>query len=106
MARQETATTRRSNAPGSAERGDVNGPSYGRLDSQKECPMRATDGRAADDEAPFAVEPIAIIGLACRLPGAQDAAQFWDNLIGGVESIRLETVAEQAARGVPEVNLR
>ncbi len=30
---------------------------------------------------------IAIIGLACRLPGARDAAELWANLRQGVESI-------------------
>ncbi|MFD0746125.1 polyketide synthase [Phytohabitans flavus] len=48
------------------------------------------------------VEPIAIIGLACRLPGARDAGQFWQNLVNGVESIKTTTLAEQAAFGVPE----
>src|SRR5579864_4396184 len=48
-----------------------------------------------------AVEPIAVIGLACRVPGARDAAEFWENLVSGVESIRLETREQQAARGVP-----
>lgn len=31
---------------------------------------------------------IAVIGIDCRFPGAFDAAQFWDNLAGGVNSIR------------------
>lgn len=30
---------------------------------------------------------IAIIGLACRFPGANDPEKFWQNLINGVESI-------------------
>ena len=47
------------------------------------------------------VEPIAIIGLACRLPGAADADEFWRNLAGGVESLRTYTLEEQAAEGVP-----
>lgn len=33
-------------------------------------------------------EPIAIIGLSCRFPGAQDADQFWNNLLNGVDSVR------------------
>ncbi|HEX3647191.1 MAG TPA: SDR family NAD(P)-dependent oxidoreductase [Pseudonocardiaceae bacterium] len=52
------------------------------------------------------LEPIAIIGLACRLPGARDADQFWQNLAGGVESIRFTSLEEQADRGVPERDLR
>jgi acyl transferase domain-containing protein len=31
---------------------------------------------------------IAVIGIDCRFPGAGDAAQFWSNLAGGVNSIR------------------
>lgn len=52
-----------------------------------------------------ASEPIAIIGLACRVPGAQDAEQFWRNLVDGVESIKYSTLAEQAAIGVPAQTL-
>jgi phthiocerol/phenolphthiocerol synthesis type-I polyketide synthase E len=52
------------------------------------------------------VEPIAIIGLACRVPGASNAAQFWRNLVDGVESVRFATVAEQESAGVPEHLLR
>jgi acyl transferase domain-containing protein/acyl carrier protein len=31
---------------------------------------------------------IAVIGMACRLPGASNVEEFWRNLCGGVESIR------------------
>ncbi|MFI7066265.1 amino acid adenylation domain-containing protein [Kribbella sp. NPDC050124] len=34
------------------------------------------------------VEPVAVVGLAGRFPGAEGLEQFWDNLVGGVESIR------------------
>jgi phthiocerol/phenolphthiocerol synthesis type-I polyketide synthase E len=54
-----------------------------------------------DIPAGAAVEPIAIIGLACRVPGARDATEFWRNLTDGTESIRLSTLEEQAAFGVP-----
>jgi phthiocerol/phenolphthiocerol synthesis type-I polyketide synthase E len=47
------------------------------------------------------VEPIAVIGMACRVPGADTVDRFWDNLLGSVESIRIGTLAEQAALGVP-----
>ncbi|WP_164018516.1 type I polyketide synthase [Pyxidicoccus trucidator] len=30
---------------------------------------------------------VAVVGLACRFPGAANAAEFWSNLAGGVESI-------------------
>ncbi|MGW6412782.1 type I polyketide synthase [Streptomyces vinaceus] len=31
---------------------------------------------------------IAVIGMACRLPGANSPDEFWANLVGGVDSIR------------------
>ena len=33
-------------------------------------------------------EPIAIVGLACRFPGARDADEFWQLLADGVDMIR------------------
>ncbi|MER5704059.1 type I polyketide synthase [Micromonospora sp. NPDC002296] len=32
-------------------------------------------------------DSVAIIGMACRFPGADTPGQFWSNLVGGVESI-------------------
>jgi amino acid adenylation domain-containing protein len=34
-----------------------------------------------------AAEPIAIIGMACRFPGARNVDEFWHNLREGIESI-------------------
>ncbi|MGR6319144.1 SDR family NAD(P)-dependent oxidoreductase [Micromonospora soli] len=45
------------------------------------------------------IEPIAIVGLAARLPGAADAGEFWRNLVDGVESVTELTREEQLARG-------
>ena len=47
------------------------------------------------------VEPIAVVGLACRFPGASDAGQFWRNLVAGRESITFFSPSELAAAGVP-----
>lgn len=47
---------------------------------------------------------VAIVGLACRFPGAASATEFWRNLIGGVESITRFSDADLLAAGVsPEV---
>ena len=43
---------------------------------------------------------IALIGIACRFPGADDAAAFWRNLRQGVESITFFTDEELLAAGV------
>ncbi|MGH3870235.1 MAG: SDR family NAD(P)-dependent oxidoreductase [Pseudonocardiaceae bacterium] len=42
---------------------------------------------------------IAIIGLACRFPGARDATEFWANLAAGRESIRDVSDEEYLAAG-------
>ncbi|WP_063759071.1 type I polyketide synthase [Streptomyces globisporus] len=49
-------------------------------------------------------ERIAVVGLACRVPGADDAAGFWDNLVRGVESVeRLDPPADAPDGYVPAV---
>ena len=40
-------------------------------------------------------EPIAVIGMACRFPGADDVEQYWANLVDGVESITRQDDASQ-----------
>lgn len=49
---------------------------------------RAAAGAALADAArAHELEPVAIIGMAGRFPGAADIEQFWDNLRAGRESI-------------------
>jgi acyl transferase domain-containing protein/acyl carrier protein len=48
---------------------------------------------------------IAIVGMACRFPGAGDPATFWRNLRDGVESIRVFSDAELLAAGVDAAQL-
>ncbi|MFM7424195.1 MAG: beta-ketoacyl synthase N-terminal-like domain-containing protein, partial [Elainella sp.] len=43
---------------------------------------------------------VAVIGMACRFPGANSIGQFWENLCGGVESVRFFSEAEILASGV------
>ncbi len=43
---------------------------------------------------------IAIVGMACRFPGASDPETLWRNLAGGVESIRRFTRDELLAEGL------
>jgi amino acid adenylation domain-containing protein len=58
------------------------------------APRRRPDGDG-DDGA------VAIVGVALRLPGADDVDRFWANLRGGVESIRRFTDQELLDAGVP-----
>ncbi|GAA4929142.1 type I polyketide synthase [Actinoplanes utahensis] len=48
------------------------------------------------------LEPIAVVGLACRFPGAADAGQFWHNLVTGTESVTFFSDDELRAAGIPE----
>ncbi|MDF0668410.1 MAG: SDR family NAD(P)-dependent oxidoreductase [Nitrospira sp.] len=45
---------------------------------------------------------IAVIGLACRFPGAHDSATFWRNLRDGVESITALSEEDLRSAGVQE----
>ncbi len=49
---------------------------------------------------------IAIVGMACRVPGAGDVEAFWRNLVAGVESIETLSEEELRAAGVPEALLQ
>ena len=48
---------------------------------------------------------IAIIGLCCRVPGADSTEQFWDNLKNGIESVVFFEDRDLRAAGVPELLL-
>jgi phthiocerol/phenolphthiocerol synthesis type-I polyketide synthase E len=50
-------------------------------------------------------EPVAVIGMAGRFPGAADAGRLWANLSSGVESIRFPSDEELLAAGVPPKTL-
>ncbi|HEX5706032.1 MAG TPA: type I polyketide synthase, partial [Pyrinomonadaceae bacterium] len=45
-------------------------------------------------------DAVAIVGIACRFPGAKNAAEFWQNLRQGVESLKTFTDEELLASGV------
>lgn len=63
---------------------------------------KGTTSQATNESYDDAAEPIAIIGLACRLPGAADISEFWQNLANGVESIHVGTLEDHAKLGEPE----
>jgi amino acid adenylation domain-containing protein len=43
---------------------------------------------------------IAVIGMACRFPGAKNCEEFWDNLKNGIETIGFFSAGELEKRGV------
>ena len=47
--------------------------------------VRQRYGRRATHRT--ATEPVAVIGMACRFPGADSPEQFWANLASGVDSV-------------------
>src|SRR4051794_21878482 len=49
-----------------------------------------------------AADPIAIIGMRGRFPGAEDLDQFWRNLAEGVESITPLSRDDMRAAGIPD----
>jgi len=51
------------------------------------------------------LEPIAIIGMAGRFPGAKNIDQFWQNLRDGVESISFFTDENLLATGIDSAKL-
>ncbi len=57
-------------------------------------------------EATVGETDIAIIGMAAHLPGAASVADYWSNLVGGVESIRPLTEAALLAAGESAARLR
>ena len=46
------------------------------------------------------LDGVAIIGMACRFPGAKNVDEFWRNLRDGVESISFFSDEELAAEGI------
>lgn len=44
---------------------------------------------------------VAIVGMACRLPGARNYRRFWQNIVDGICSIRRYTRSELLAAGLP-----
>ncbi|NEO31126.1 MAG: SDR family oxidoreductase [Symploca sp. SIO3C6] len=56
-------------------------------------------------ETEASVEPIAIIGMVGRFPGAKNVDEFWQNLHDGVESISFFTDEELVAAGIDSKKL-
>lgn len=48
---------------------------------------------------------VAVIGMACRFPGADNWRMFWENLVNGIESIHFFSDEELIKLGVPQSDL-
>lgn len=57
-----------------------------------------THAEKSQEQGSATVEPVAIIGMAGRLPGAENLAEFWQNQLGGIESISQFSVDELEVR--------
>jgi acyl transferase domain-containing protein/SAM-dependent methyltransferase/acyl carrier protein len=57
------------------------------------------------EELNGAIESVAIIGMACRFPGAEGLERFWQNLRDGVESITFFSDEALTAAGVDPATL-
>src|SRR4051794_19983625 len=57
--------------------------------------------QTADDS-----EPIAIVGMALRVPGSPGLDEFWANVAGGVVSVTRFDEDELRAAGIAEADLR
>lgn len=73
---------------------DANSDEVARTPGKTISPDRALDKSRVAPQTPSSTpgnaseEPIAIVGLACRLPGAGTPDEFWQNLAQGVVSIQ------------------
>jgi amino acid adenylation domain-containing protein len=73
--------------------------------------VKANTRREHRRERTDAEQPIAVVGIACRFPGADSPAAYWSNLMSGTESItRRSAVRDEhgktyAAGVLPDVDL-
>jgi len=79
----EVATLRRRSVPMAELHEDV---CRGGVETLAQLAERAPEPRGA--AAPRTGEPIAIVGMACRFPGAGDLRAFCGNLLTGIDAVR------------------
>ncbi len=60
----------------------------------------------SNSETTSSLDPIAIVGMSCRFPGAKTASEFWENLKNGVESVSFFTEEELTASGIDAALMR
>ena len=60
----------------------------------------------SSSESTLSQSDIAIVGMALRVPGARSVAEFWKNLLAGVESIETRSAEQLLAAGENPQTLR
>ncbi|MGW5668942.1 amino acid adenylation domain-containing protein, partial [Micromonospora sp. NPDC003776] len=65
--------------------------------------VRSTVGTTGDTGRPGGL--IAVVGMACRFPGARTVDEYWENIRKGVESVQEFSVAEMLAAGADPARL-
>ncbi len=65
-----------------------------------QVPSQSSQKRANNRRVRKVAHDIAIIGMACRFPGAKDIEAFWQNLQNGVESISFFSDEELLSSGI------
>ncbi|TCC51184.1 amino acid adenylation domain-containing protein [Kribbella capetownensis] len=68
-------------------------------DQAQAAPAPQAESAQRERERERVVGAVAVVGLAGRFPGAETLEQFWDNLVGGVESLRRFTSEEVSQAG-------
>ena len=76
-----------------------NGGGNGPFDSLRSLRAGSNGNGARPHSRP---EPIAIIGMRGRFPGASDLDTYWRNLADGVESIEILSEDDMRAAGIPD----
>ena len=59
----------------------------GGADSASDTAKSTATGGTNENARMRTAEDIAIVGLSCRFPGARNVDEFWENLLGGVDSV-------------------
>ena len=59
----------------------------GQSDSDSTSKPQSTQSNTTEAGSSVERDDIAIIGMSCRFPGAQNVDQFWQNLLDGVDSV-------------------
>jgi acyl transferase domain-containing protein/acyl-CoA synthetase (AMP-forming)/AMP-acid ligase II/acyl carrier protein len=77
---------------GSSSGGDASGRNSGQQTRRKQRDLSTGGSTAGND--------VAVIGMACRFPGAGNLQRFWKNLCDGVESMQFFAEEEVLAAGV------